>query len=80
MRIAPVDLDPSDQLGLSPDGRTLSYVFNDFGRTDGVDFTDYLRVGPLTVDDTLMSTDRIYLGARETHPENNPLDIHRHDQ
>lgn len=84
MRFAPVDLEPSDQLALSPDGHTLSFAFNNFGRTDGVDFVtdcaEFLDVGPLTVDNVPLSTDRIYLGGREIHPEHNPLRVHREDQ
>jgi hypothetical protein len=84
MRINPVDLDPHDQLGLSPDGRTITFAFNDFGRTDGVDFTtdcaDWLTVGPLVVDGIPLSTDRIFLGGREIRPENNPLTVHRADR
>jgi hypothetical protein len=84
MHITPVDLDPNDQLNLSPDGRTISYAFNNYGRTDGADFVtdcaDYLTVGPLTADNVPLPSDRIYLGANEIHPDNNPLTIHRHDQ
>jgi hypothetical protein len=84
VHITPVDLDPNDQLNLSPDGRTISYAFNNYGRTDGADFVtdcaDYLTVGPLTADNVPLPSDRIYLGANEIHPDNNPLTIHRHDQ
>ena len=84
MRITPVDLEASDQLSLSPDGRTITFVFNNYGRTDGADFVtdcaDKLMVGPLTVDSVALTTDRIYLGAREIHPEDNPATIHRYEQ
>ncbi len=83
MRVNPVDLDPSDRVNLSPDGRTLTFAFNDFGRTDGIDFStdcaNDLTVGPLTVDGAPLSTDRIYLGAQQIHPDRNPLVIHRHE-
>ncbi|GAC1644247.1 MAG: hypothetical protein NVS4B6_17200 [Mycobacterium sp.] len=84
MRVTPVDLEPNDQLNLSPDGRTISFMFTNFGRTDGADFVtdcaEFLTVGPLTADNVALPTDRIYLGANEIRPENNPLTIHRHDQ
>jgi hypothetical protein len=84
VRLTPVDLEANDQLSLSPDGRTITFAFNNFGRTDGADFVtdcaDYLTVGPLTVDNVPLPTDRIYLGGNEIHPENNPLVIHRYDR
>jgi hypothetical protein len=49
MRYTSVDLDAGDRLSLSPDGRSLTFVFNNLGRSDGVDFvTDWqARVGLL---------------------------------
>lgn len=83
VHVTPVDLEPNDPLNLSPDGRTISFAFNNYGRTDGADFftdcADYLTVGPLTADNAPLSTGRIYLGANEIHPESNPLTIHRHE-
>ena len=83
MHATPVDLEPNDQFSLSPDGRTLTFTFSNYGRTDGTDFvTDYadnLTVGPLTADSVPLTTDRIYLGAGEIHPVHNPLTIHRYD-
>ena len=83
MHVVPVDLESNDNLALSPDGHTMTFVFNNYGHTDGADFTtdcaQQLLVGPLTADSAPVSPDRIYLGASEIHPENNPMTIHRHD-
>jgi len=84
LHVTPVDLETNDELSLSPDGRTLSFAFSNYGRTDGADFVtdcaDSLTVGPLTADNVPLPTGRIYLGANEIHPENNPLTVHRWDQ
>lgn len=84
MHLTPVMLDANDRLGLSPDGRTISFAFVNYGHDDGADFTtdcaEYLVVGPLTTDDLPLPTDRIYLGANQIRPENNPLTVHRDDR
>jgi hypothetical protein len=84
MHLASVSLEVNDRLDLSADGRTIWFAFVNYGHDDGADFTtdcaDSLVVGPLTTDDVPLPTGRIYLGANEIHPENNPLTIHRHDR
>lgn len=84
MHIAPVGLEANDHADLSPDGRTLWFSFNDYGRVDGVDFTtdcaDYLVVGPLAGDNLPLPPGRVYLGANEVHPDHDPLTISRHEQ
>lgn len=83
MHVDPVDLEGGDRADLSPDGRSLAVVFNNYGHTDGVDFTtdcaQELTVGPVTADGVLLPPERIYLGGGEIHPVNNPLTVHRHD-
>jgi hypothetical protein len=83
MHAAPVALESDDRVDLSPDGRTLSFSFVNYGHTDGVDFVtdcaDYLTAGPFTADNAPLTTDRIYLGANEVHPDHNPLTIQRHE-
>jgi hypothetical protein len=84
MHVVPVSLEPNDRLDLSPDGRTMSFAFANYGHDDGADFTtdcaDYLVVGSLTVDNVPLPPWRIYLGANEIHPANNPATVHRTDQ
>jgi hypothetical protein len=50
MRVSPVDLEGNDRLDMSPDGHTPSFVFNNYGHTDGAEFTtdcaEELTVGP----------------------------------
>ena len=84
MHLSPVALEANDRLDLSPDGRTISFAFANYGHDDGANFTtdcaDHLVVGPLTVDTVLLPPERIYLGANEIRPEHNPATIHRNDQ
>ena len=84
MRLTPVSLEANDHLDLSPDGRTMSFAFLNYGRDDGVDFVtdcaDSLVVGPLTADGQILPTGRIYLGANQIHPEKNPASIARYDR
>ena len=80
MRVSPVDLESNDRLDVSPDGHTLSSVFNNYGHADfTTDCAQELTVGPLTADSVVVPPQRIYLGAGEIRPENNPLTIRRHD-
>lgn len=83
MRVTPVALDPSDHLAAAPDGRSVSFLFNDFGRIDGFDFitdcAENISVGPLTGRDGPMPPQRVYLGAYQTHPAAVPFTAARWD-
>lgn len=83
MRIDPVKLEPGDSATLSPDHRTITFVFVDHGHVDGVDFhTDcasHLTLTNLNAGDEKLSANRVYLGAREVHPARIPFTIHRSD-
>ena len=51
-----------------------------YGHADfTTDCAQELTVGPLTADSVVVPPQRIYLGAGEIRPENNPLTIRRHD-
>jgi hypothetical protein len=73
MHLNPVRLEGYDRADLSPDGRTLTFLFTDRGHIDGVEFTteraDQLSVGPLTVNDYPLPPDRVFLGAGRINPE-----------
>jgi hypothetical protein len=81
MRIDPVRLEKGDVMTLSGNHRTLTFAFADYGRIDGVDFhTDCaasLRVDRLHVGNANLTRDRVYLGARKTHPSAVPFTVHR---
>jgi hypothetical protein len=83
MHLSPIRLESYDRADLSPDGRTLNFVFADHGNIDGVDFTtecaDHLTVGPLSVNDYPLPPDRVFLGIGRTTPEHVPFDINRFD-
>jgi hypothetical protein len=66
---------------LSGNHRTLTFAFADYGRIDGVNFhTDCaasLRVDRLHVGKANLTRDRVYLGAKRTHPSAVPFTVHR---
>jgi hypothetical protein len=81
MHLSPVQLEGYDRADLSPDGRRIDFIFADHGYVDGVDFTtecaDHLTVGPLTVNDYPLPSNRVFLGVRRVNPDHVPFDIER---
>jgi hypothetical protein len=80
MRLHRFRLERSDVVALSKDGRTLSYVFYNYGGLDGLDidthcspnvtFNTSVSNGSAT---TQEPTSEIYLGASGAHPTTNPF-------
>jgi hypothetical protein len=83
MHLSPVRLEGDDRADLSPDGRTLTFVFANRGYIDGVDFTTEcaqdLTVTSLSVNDDPLPPDRVFLGVGRINPPQIPFDIHRYD-
>jgi hypothetical protein len=63
--------------------RILTFSLVSYGHIDGIDFradcADDLTLAPFTADNPPLTPDRIYLGANEIHPENNPATIHHRE-
>ena len=83
MHLSPVRLEGYDRADLSPDGRTLTFVFANRGYIDGVDFTtecaQELTVAALTANDDPLPSDRVFLGVGRINPPQVPFDLHRYD-
>jgi len=75
-----VRLEKNDYLTLGSGGHTLRFRFNNYGGTDGFDFTThcapYLEFGFLT-DGHVLSTAHISIGAAAHHPAHDPFVIRR---
>ncbi len=75
-----VRLESRDNYAILDGGHTLVLRFHTYDATDGVNFLvlggTRLRLN-LQLDDQLIGTDSIYLGAEGRHPEENPFTIHR---
>lgn len=73
-----VRLELGDWVRVSDDGHTLRYNVHTFHGLDGVNFRidggDVLSFR-LELNDRLVGTDHIYLGAADSHPEHNPFRI-----
>ncbi len=73
-----VRLERGDSVRVSDDGHTLRYDVHTFDGLDGVDFRvaggDVVTFR-LELNDRLIDTDRIYLGAADVHPAHNPFRI-----
>ncbi len=84
LRIDPVKLEKGDVAELSPDHRTLTFAFADYGHIDGVNFhTDCaarVTVTGLNAGNDRLPPNRVYLGRDERHPQQVPFTIHRRDQ
>ena len=83
IHVTAVRLEGYDRADLSPDGRTLTFLFTDRGYIDGIDFTtecaDQLTIGPLAVNDYPLPSDRVFLGVGRINPGQIPFEIHRYD-
>ncbi len=69
-------LERNDRVTLSGDGKTLTYVFHNYGGIDGINFTDscakkttfrFADAGKRT------AVEDIWLGAHRVHPTSNPF-------
>lgn len=80
MRFKRVADESRDKVWLSNGGKTLAFRFVNYGRIDGVDFTDAcattMRVG-LTVDGSRLGVNHIYLGRHSARPVHDPFTISR---
>ena len=69
-----------DKVKLSPNGKTLTFRFTNYGHVDGIDFrtscAPKLNFG-FKVDGHKLAKDRIFIGATEWHPAHNPFRIVR---
>jgi len=81
MRLDPVHLEGRDTVALSADHRYLTFRFDNYGHTDGVDFhTDCakaLQVRYLHANGHAIWHDRINLGVKSAHPAKVPFLVHR---
>src|SRR5256885_8039712 len=63
LHMAPVKLEKGDIAKLSADKKTITFMFNDYGFVDGIDFTTdcakWLKVGPLTANGKALPTGRV---------------------
>ena len=76
--VDPVRLEDGDRVDILDGGHELAIHFSTFDFTDGVNFT--IREGErlhfnLKLDDKLIGTDHIFLGAHGVHPKDNPFTI-----
>jgi hypothetical protein len=76
--VDPVRLEDGDRVDILDGGHELAIHFSTFDFTDGVNFT--IREGErlhfnLNLDDKLIGTDHIFLGAHGVHPKDNPFTI-----
>jgi len=75
-----VRLETNDSLTVGSAGHTVRFRFNNYGGTDGFDFTThrapYLEFGFLT-DGRVLSAAHISIGAAAHHPATDPLVIRR---
>jgi hypothetical protein len=73
-----IRLEDGDRVDVLDGGHTLAIHFHTFDFTDGVNFkvrgSERVRLA-LRLDDKLISTDSIFLGADGRHPAHNPFRI-----
>jgi hypothetical protein len=73
-----IRLEPGDRVDVLDGGHELAIHFHTFDFTDGVNFkvrgSERVRLN-LKLDDKLISTDSIFLGADGHHPAHNPFRI-----
>jgi hypothetical protein len=69
-----------DVFSVSADKTTVTYLFNNYGGYDGIDFNAHCSASltfTLSASAALMNPDRIHLGKRRTEAFSNPLTIER---
>ena len=81
---APLDADPvrlesNDKVSLSADRRTITFRFENYGAIDGIDFTTtFIALSfSLSMGISRMPISRIWLGASNRHPLENPFAVTR---
>jgi len=80
VKARPVRLEEGDVFEVSPDRRSITFLFKNYGGIDGVDFRT--RCAPsvkfaFQSDGKATRTSRIVIGRNNHHPRNNPFSIHR---
>jgi len=80
VKARPVRLEKGDVFEVSPDRRSITFLFKNYGGIDGVDFRT--RCAPsvkfaFQSDGKATRTSRIVIGRNNHHPRNNPFSIHR---
>ncbi|HVU74135.1 MAG TPA: hypothetical protein VHE83_14315 [Mycobacteriales bacterium] len=77
MKLHRFHLERTDAVALSKDGKTLTYVFYNYGALDGLDIDTHCSpkvTFNTSVANAQESTSEIYLGAAGVHPATNPFD------
>jgi hypothetical protein len=76
-----VKREKGDVAKLSADHRSLVFAFANHGHIDGVNFhtecAGHLTVSRLNSGDDRLPAGRVYLGARNVHPDQVPFVVHR---
>ena len=76
MKLHRFRLERSDVVALSKDGKTLTYVFYNYGALDGLDIDTHCAKDVTfntSVANAQESTSEVYLGAAGAHPATNPF-------
>src|SRR4051812_4177148 len=80
-KVHPVHLEKSDQFQVSKDKHSITFLFKNFGRIDGLNFHTHCAPSikfAFQSDGKSTRTQRIVMGHNGAHPRNNPFTVNRH--